>query len=123
MVPRSWSDLPQGKSENTGVEYYGGDLDGVRQHLDHVESLGANGIYFTPLFPGNSTHRYDAVSFDEVDPVLAEMSTFLSSESCPIQRNPFDGRPNNQSLWKEPFLVYQSKRRFKIQGTKIFLLG
>lgn len=70
MVPREWSALPKGKDETTGVEYYGGDLDGVREHLDHIEALGANGIYFTPLFPARSTHRYDATSFDEVDPVL-----------------------------------------------------
>jgi alpha-glucosidase len=70
MVSREWSDVPKGKDSSTGVEYFGGDLDGVTAHLDHVESLGANGIYFTPLFPANSTHRYDATSFDEVDPLL-----------------------------------------------------
>jgi len=70
FVPRDWDDLPRGKDPTTGVEYFGGDIDGVRQHLDHIMELGANGIYFTPFFPANSTHRYDASSFDEVDPLL-----------------------------------------------------
>src|SRR6202007_75974 len=40
------------------------------QRLDHVESLGANVLYLTPFFPARSTHRYDASSFDTVDPLL-----------------------------------------------------
>lgn len=70
MVPREWNQLPQGKSEVTGVEYFGGDLDGVTQRLNYLENLGINGIYFTPIFPARSTHRYDATSFSQVDPML-----------------------------------------------------
>ncbi len=70
FVVRSWNDLPQGRSGNTGVEYFGGDLDGVREHLNYISNLGASGIYFTPFFPASSTHRYDASSFDKVDPLL-----------------------------------------------------
>jgi alpha-glucosidase len=29
-----------------------------------------NSIYFTPAFPSRSNHRYDASSFDEIDPLL-----------------------------------------------------
>lgn len=70
MVPRQWNQLPQGKSEVTGVEYFGGDLDGVTEKLNYLEELGINGIYFTPIFPAGSTHRYDATSFSQVDPML-----------------------------------------------------
>ncbi len=69
-VPRAWTDRPEGRSGNTSAEYFGGDLDGVRQHLDHVTSLGANVLYMTPVFPAGSTHRYDASSFAVVDPLL-----------------------------------------------------
>lgn len=67
---REWNELPQGRSEYTGSEFFGGDLKGVEQHLDHISDLGVNGIYFTPFFPSNSNHRYDASSFDQVDPYL-----------------------------------------------------
>lgn len=70
FVAREWSELPKGKDESTGIEYFGGDLDGVRERLSHIQELGANGIYFTPFFPARSTHRYDASSFDHVDPLL-----------------------------------------------------
>jgi alpha-glucosidase len=68
--PREWNLLPSGRGKYTGQELYGGDLHGVQEHLDHVTELGANGIYFTPIFPSRSNHRYDATSFDHVDPIL-----------------------------------------------------
>jgi alpha-glucosidase len=69
-VPRDWDRLPEGRSRNTPRELYGGDLPGVEAHLDHIEKLGANVLYLTPFFPALSTHRYDATSFDRVDPLL-----------------------------------------------------
>lgn len=76
--PREWNQLPRGRSKFTGQELYGGDLLGVQQHLDHIQNLGVNGIYFTPLFPSRSNHRYDATSFDYVDPVLGGDKAFQS---------------------------------------------
>jgi alpha-glucosidase len=69
-VAREWDALPEGRGPNTSHEWFGGDLPGVEQRLDHVDALGANVLYFTPFFPAGSTHRYDAASFDRVDPLL-----------------------------------------------------
>ena len=69
-VPRPWDEPPTGRGPTTPVEWYGGDLHGLEQRLDHIESLGATVIYLTPFFEARSTHRYDAVSFDRVDPLL-----------------------------------------------------
>ena len=76
--PREWNLLPRGRGKYTGQELYGGDLYGVQEHLDHVTDLGANGIYFTPIFPSRSNHRYDATSFDHVDPILGGDKAFQS---------------------------------------------
>ena len=69
-VPRPWTAHPEGRSSNTPYEYFGGDLDGVREHLDHIQGLGADVVYLTPVFPAMSTHRYDATSFTAIDPLL-----------------------------------------------------
>ena len=69
-VPRAWTDPVEGRGPSTPREYFGGDLDGVRAHLDHIERLNADVLYLTPVFPAESLHRYDAASFDEVDPLL-----------------------------------------------------
>ena len=69
-VPRAWNELPTGRGPNTPREWFGGDLRGIEQRLDYIEQLGVNALYLTPIFPASSTHRYDATSFDRVDPLL-----------------------------------------------------
>lgn len=65
-----WDDpIATGHSERMR-QLYGGDLDGIVEHLDHLVDLGVGGVYLTPVFPAHSNHRYDASSFDHVDPVL-----------------------------------------------------
>jgi alpha-glucosidase len=76
--PRDWNELPRGRSKFTGKELYGGDLLGVQEQLDYVSDLGVNGIYFTPMFPSQSNHRYDATSFDCIDPILGGDKAFQS---------------------------------------------
>jgi alpha-glucosidase len=70
-VRRDWDELPLQKlGMESAYELFGGDLYGVEAHLDHIESLGANVIYLTPFFPAGSVHRYDASTFEHVDPLL-----------------------------------------------------
>ncbi len=70
-VRRDWDELPVQKlGMESAYELFGGDLYGIEQHLDHIESLGANVIYLTPFFPAGSVHRYDASTFERVDPLL-----------------------------------------------------
>lgn len=69
-VPRGWNDVPVPLGHGTGAEWFGGDLRGIEERLDHVQALGANVLYLTPVFPAGSTHRYDAVAFDRIDPLL-----------------------------------------------------
>ena len=76
--PRDWNELPRGRSKYTGQELYGGDLYGVEDKLDYLDDLGVNGIYLTPIFPSRSNHRYDATTFDEVDPILGGDKAFKS---------------------------------------------
>jgi alpha-glucosidase len=69
-VPRAWGDRPTGRGPETPRELFGGDLAGIEARLGHLESLGVTALYLTPVFPAGSTHRYDAASFDHVDPLL-----------------------------------------------------
>lgn len=69
-IPQQWTDPVVGAGPETPYQFYGGDLDGITAHLDHIASLGANTLYLTPIFPGRSNHRYDASTFDAVDPLL-----------------------------------------------------
>ena len=77
-VARPWDALPVGRGPQTPFEWFGGDLRGLEQRLDHIEPLGANALYLRPFFPARSTHRYDAVSFDRVDSLLGGNDAFAS---------------------------------------------
>ncbi|NUW39176.1 glycoside hydrolase family 13 protein [Nonomuraea rhodomycinica] len=70
-LPRDWDRdpvIPSGPG--TSQQFYGGDLDGVVRHLDHVQALGVDTVYLTPIFPARSNHRYNAAAFDRIDPLL-----------------------------------------------------
>jgi alpha-glucosidase len=62
--PARWDD-PVDLTSPTAVgrQLYGGDLDGITEHLDHLVDLGVDVLYLTPFFPARSNHRYDATSF------------------------------------------------------------
>jgi alpha-glucosidase len=77
-VPRPWDALPTGRGRDTAREWFGGDLAGIEQRLDHVDALGANVLYLTPFFPAGSTHRYDATTFERVDPLLGGDEALVS---------------------------------------------
>ena len=44
-----------------------GDLAGVRSKLDYLQELGINGIWFMPIHPSTSYHKYN-VSDLEITP-------------------------------------------------------
>jgi len=69
-IPAQWGDDVIGHGPGVSTQFFGGDLWGVKEHLDHIKKLGINLLYMTPFFPARSNHRYDASSFDEVDPLL-----------------------------------------------------
>ncbi len=69
-IPCDWDTPVIGRGPETPHQLFGGDLDGIVEHLDHIESLGADTVYLTPIFPARSNHRYDASSFECVDPLL-----------------------------------------------------
>ncbi|WP_425562058.1 glycoside hydrolase family 13 protein [Microbacterium kribbense] len=76
-IPVGWDTpldpLPPGRSG----QFYGGDLDGIVDRLDHIQDLGFTIVYHTPIFPARSNHRYDASSFDRVDPLLGGDEAYL----------------------------------------------
>ncbi|WP_069386538.1 glycoside hydrolase family 13 protein [Cellulosimicrobium cellulans] len=77
-VPAAWDDEPHGSGPDVGVQYYGGDLAGIEERLDHLVALGVSTLYTTPVFPGRSNHRYDAATFDRVDPLLGGDEAYAS---------------------------------------------
>ena len=57
-------------------EIYGGDLQGILQRIDYLKALGVNVIYLNPVFWSISNHRYDAVDYTQIDPILGTLGDF-----------------------------------------------
>ncbi|QVI35483.1 alpha-glycosidase [Lacticaseibacillus chiayiensis] len=53
-------------------DFYGGDLQGVLDHLDDLQALGINGLYFCPIFTASSNHKYDTIDYLNVDPAFGD---------------------------------------------------
>jgi glycosidase len=58
-------------------DFYGGDLQGVIDHLDYLQELGVNGIYFTPIFHSKSNHKYDTIDYLTVDPHFGDKDKLI----------------------------------------------
>lgn len=78
-VPAGWDDTVafEPHDPRTPLQFFGGDLDGVTEHLDHVAGIGVTVVYTTPVFPGESNHRYNASTFDRVDDLLGGDDAYI----------------------------------------------
>ena len=70
----SWDEPVRWQPDDQGVfrcnDYYGGDLKGIEERLDHLKDLGVTCIYLNPIFEAHSNHRYNTASYRRVDPML-----------------------------------------------------
>nr|WP_040951096.1 alpha-glycosidase [Gorillibacterium massiliense] len=48
--------------------FFGGDLQGVIDHIDHLKELGITAVYFTPVFEAKTNHKYDTIDYMNIDP-------------------------------------------------------
>ncbi|MGH7446020.1 MAG: glycoside hydrolase family 13 protein, partial [Longimicrobiales bacterium] len=59
-------------------QYFGGDLQGVADRLDHLEALGVTLIYLNPIFRAGSAHGYDTFDYMEIAPSFGDAQTLTS---------------------------------------------
>lgn len=60
----------------TNEEHYGGDLKGITEKLPYIRDLGFNGLYLTPIFEAESTHKYDTKDYRKIDPAFGTLEDF-----------------------------------------------
>ena len=92
-------------------QLYGGDLDGITEHLDHLESLGVDVVYLTPFFPARSNHRYDASSLRADRPAARRRRRAApADEGRARARHEGDGRLHDEPHGQRPRVVPQGGR-------------
>ena len=71
-VPKQGLNLEPWEAAPTSHGIKGGDLLGVVEHLDYLQDLGVNALYFNPIFASASNHRFHTYDYYCVDPLLGE---------------------------------------------------
>ncbi|WP_425451866.1 alpha-glycosidase [Paraliobacillus ryukyuensis] len=98
--------LPWASTEPTSSNFFGGDFQGVINHLDYLVELGINGIYFTPIFKAYSNHKYDTIDYMEIDPQFGDKDTFRELVRACHQRGikvMLDAVFNHSGYYFKPF--------------------
>ncbi len=76
----SKEDLPMYVKDTDGDilrwDFFGGNLWGVGEKLDYIQSFGAQTIYLNPIFQAVSNHRYDTGDYKHVDGLLGGDQAF-----------------------------------------------
>ncbi len=65
---------PEGRIANW--DFYGGTLEGIREKLPYLKSLGVTAIYLNPIFEAASNHRYDTGDYLKIDAMLGDEKSF-----------------------------------------------
>lgn len=83
---KEWGELPDNPrlADSAGYEgdeiwsndFFGGDVKGIHEKLDYIESLGVNTIYLNPIAEAASNHKYDATDWKSIDPMFGTPEEF-----------------------------------------------
>lgn len=60
--------------------FYGGDLQGILDRLDYLQSLGVTILYLNPIFESPSNHKYDTTDFLAIDDNFGVLGNPVASE-------------------------------------------
>lgn len=70
-VMRRWGEtphyLPDEKGEILNNDFFGGNLEGIKEKLPYIANLGVGIIYLSPIFEAYSNHKYDTGDYHKID--------------------------------------------------------
>ena len=69
-------------------DFFGGDLQGIIDHLDYLQDLGITGLYLCPIFESTSNHKYNTTDYLKLTVILET-------------RRPFESWRASASAWYE----------------------
>lgn len=82
VVHMSGDEKPEYRPDENGEilnnDIYGGDLKGIEEKLDYLESLGVGTIYLSPIFQAWSNHKYNTSDYLKIDSHFGDASDLKS---------------------------------------------
>lgn len=58
------------------ADFFGGDLQGIMDELDYLQSIGVTAIYLNPIFASPSNHGYDTTDYLTINPRYGDNALF-----------------------------------------------
>jgi alpha-glucosidase len=86
----NWDTPPEAYATSHGLDFYGGDLEGIKAKIPYLKKLGVNALYLNPIFYAATVHKYDCLDYFTVDPhfggdeALATLSEALHTEGMKL---------------------------------------
>lgn len=80
---KDWDSAPLPYEQGFCLDFFGGDLEGVKEKIPYLKDLGVTAVYLNPIFLAPSVHKYDCIDYLHVDPhfggdeALADLSKAL----------------------------------------------
>ena len=90
VIHADWNETPEWRPDHNGRvwnnDFFGGDLKGIEQKLDYLQSLGVTCLYLNPIFESHSNHRYDTANYACIDPLLGDTADFTALAAAARER-------------------------------------
>lgn len=67
-IKMKWGEKPLEYVDGHCLDFYGGDLEGVKEKIPYFKEIGVNAIYINPIFYAATNHKYDCLDYFTVDP-------------------------------------------------------
>ena len=75
VIRTDYENDPYWKPVNMEVlnnDYFGGNLQGIKEKLPYLKQLGVSCIYLNPIFEAHSNHRYNTADYMKIDGTLGD---------------------------------------------------
>jgi 4-alpha-glucanotransferase len=77
-----WNESPLylphgGRKKYFPDDLFGGNIRGIIEKLDYIESLGVRTLYLSPVFEAHSNHKYDTADYTKIDSGFGNEEIFI----------------------------------------------
>ncbi|MBI2251912.1 MAG: hypothetical protein HYU63_04055 [Armatimonadetes bacterium] len=73
-----WGENPKDYKNGHHLDFFGGDLEGIKKKIPYFKALGINALYLNPIFLSPSNHKYDTQDYFQIDPHFGTNEEFAN---------------------------------------------
>ncbi len=123
-IHNNWYEPPVIEANEDGewnVDFHCGDLKGITDTIKYIQKLGVTILYLSPIVKSQSTHRYDAADYMQIDPyagtseMLAELCDKAHKHGMKVVLDAVFDHTGNDSIYFNQFGTYDSIGAYQVE--------